>query len=187
MLNHDSSHFFHRMIRLESQLMTRCSSQSHFYKISESLTDRPSSFAHREMSIFASVIIKIGANVLFRLSSRLMLPFQDHVSQLSQRYTWDFALHWGGSRAQYIDTLSWFDEVFAYRDHGSGPHSVTLSLFHIPVKWFKFFKLKSNPKIILQNIMQIRKLNLVEIEIPVTVVSISPCGDEITPHITFNS
>jgi len=23
--------------------------------------------------------------------------------------------------AQYIDTLSWFDVVFAYRDHGSGP------------------------------------------------------------------
>jgi len=37
--------------------------------------------------------------------------------------------------------------VFAYRDHGSGPHTVTLSLFQIPVKWFKFFRFKSNPKL----------------------------------------
>jgi len=53
--------------------------------------------------------------------------------------------------------LSWFHVVFAYRDHGSGPHAITLSLFQIPVKWFKFFRFRSNPKIILQNIMQIRK------------------------------
>jgi len=31
--------------------MTRDSSQSHFYKISEFLVDKPSSFAHKEMSI----------------------------------------------------------------------------------------------------------------------------------------
>jgi len=35
------------------------------------------------------------------------------------------------SRAQYIDTLSWFKVVFAYRYHGSRPHTVTLSLFQI--------------------------------------------------------
>jgi len=40
------------MTRLESYAMTRDSSQSHFYKISEPLTDKPSSFAHKEMSIF---------------------------------------------------------------------------------------------------------------------------------------
>jgi len=38
------------------------------------------------------------------------------------------------SRAQYIDTLSWFNVVFAYRDHGSEPHTVTLSRFQIPAK-----------------------------------------------------
>jgi len=32
--------------------MTRVWSQSHFYKISEPLMDKPSLFAHKEMSIF---------------------------------------------------------------------------------------------------------------------------------------
>ena len=40
-------------------------------------------------------------------------------------------------------------------------YTVTLSLFQIPVKWFKFFRFKSKPKITLQKIMQIRKPNLV--------------------------
>jgi len=38
--------------RLESQLMTRDSSQSHFYKISEFLMDKSDWFAQKEMSIF---------------------------------------------------------------------------------------------------------------------------------------
>jgi len=38
--------------RLESQSMTRDSSQSRFYKISEFLMDKPTSFAHKEMSVF---------------------------------------------------------------------------------------------------------------------------------------
>jgi len=67
----------------------------------------------------------------------------------------------GVSRAQHIDTLSWFNVVFAYRDHGSGPDTVTLSLFQIPVTSFKFFRYKSKPKIILQNIMQTQKPNIV--------------------------
>jgi len=32
--------------------MTRDSDQSHFYKISELLMDKPSSFAHKEIRIF---------------------------------------------------------------------------------------------------------------------------------------
>jgi len=48
----DSSHLFYRMTRLESQSLTRDSSQRHFYKISEFLKDKPSSFAHKEMRIF---------------------------------------------------------------------------------------------------------------------------------------
>ena len=36
------------------------------------------------------------------------------------------------------------------------PHAVSLSLFQIPVKWFKFFRIKFNPKITLQNIMLLR-------------------------------
>ena len=50
----DSSHVFHRMTRLESQSMTRDSSQSHFWKISEPLIDKPSLFACKEMIIFCS-------------------------------------------------------------------------------------------------------------------------------------
>jgi len=48
----DSSHVFHRMTRLESQSMTRDSSQSHFHKISEFLIDKPTSYALKEMCIF---------------------------------------------------------------------------------------------------------------------------------------
>jgi len=48
----DSSHVFHRMTRLESQLMTRDSSQSHFYKISEFLIDKPTLCELKDMSIF---------------------------------------------------------------------------------------------------------------------------------------
>jgi len=36
---------------LESQSMTRDSHQSHFFKISDCLMDKPSSFAHKEISI----------------------------------------------------------------------------------------------------------------------------------------
>jgi len=48
----DSSHVFHRLTRLKSQSRTRDSSQSHFYKISEFLMDKPTSFARKEMNIF---------------------------------------------------------------------------------------------------------------------------------------
>jgi len=39
-----------------------------------------SSFAHEEMSIFASVMFKIGANFLCSLSGCAMLPLKDQVS-----------------------------------------------------------------------------------------------------------
>ena len=59
--------------------MTRYSNQSYFRKISEFLIDKPSPFAHKEMSIFASVVIMIGASFLFCLSSRAMLHFKVQV------------------------------------------------------------------------------------------------------------
>ena len=46
------SRFSQNMTRLESQSMTRDSSQSHFFKSFEPLMDKPSSFAHKEMSTF---------------------------------------------------------------------------------------------------------------------------------------
>jgi len=49
-----SSHVFYIITRLESQSMTRDSSQSHFCKISEPLIDKPSLFACKEMIIFWS-------------------------------------------------------------------------------------------------------------------------------------
>jgi len=81
----------------------------------------------------------------------------------------------------------WFDVVFTYRDHGSGRHTVTLSLFQIPAKWLKFSRFKSKPKTTLQNIMQMRKPNLVQIQIPATVISLTPGGDVIKSYITLNS
>jgi len=84
----------------------------------------------------ASVMIKIGANFLFCLSSCAVLHFKDQLSPPYVEVDLRLCCHWGVSRAQYIDTLSWFNVVFAYRDHGSGSHTVTLSLFQIPVKWY---------------------------------------------------
>jgi len=39
-----------------------------------------------------------------------------------------FAFHWGARSAQYrpLDTSSWSNQVFAYRDNGRWPHIVTL-------------------------------------------------------------
>jgi len=97
----------------------------------------------------------------FDLFSRAMLHFKDRVSPTCIEGDLRLCFHWGVSRAQYIDALSWFKVVFAYRDHGRGPHTVTLCLLQIPVKWFKFFRFQSKPKTVLQNIMQMRKPNLV--------------------------
>ena len=112
----------------------------------------------RKYALFASVMIKIGVKFMFCLSTRAMLHFKDQVSPTCIEE--DFAFT-EGSAGHNIDISSWFIVVFAYRDHGSGPHTVTLSLFQIAVRWFKFFRFKSKPKTILQSIMQIRKPNLV--------------------------
>ena len=91
------------------------------------------------------------------------------------------------SRTQSIDTLSWFNVVFPCRDHGSGPHTVTLSLFQMPVKWFKFFRFKSNQKPSYAKYNANTKTKYCWIQISVTVISLRPCGVVITPHITWNS
>ena len=92
----------------------------------------------QKMSVFASAMIKIGANFLFWLFSRAMLHLGIKCLQLAQRKAWDFAFHWGACRAQYIDTSSQFNAGFVYRDHGrwqwSHTDTVTWSLFQIPVK-----------------------------------------------------
>ena len=149
----DSSHVFRKM--------TRDSSQSHFYNIFEFLMDKPSSFAHNEMSILCFSDDQDWRKFSVFLSSCAMLHFEDQVSPPCVEVDLRLCFHWGFSKAQYIDTLSWFNVVFAYRDHASGPHTVTLSLFQIPVKWLKFSRFKSRPKTILQNIMQMQKPNLV--------------------------
>ena len=142
----------------------------------------------KKWAFFALVMIKICTDFLLCLSSRAILHFEHQVSPSCTALDLRLCFHWRESRAQYIDSLSWFI-AFAYRDrnHDSGTHTVTLSLCQIPVKRFKLFRFETNPKIILQNIMQIRKPNHVEIQIPVTVISVSPCGDVFIPHTTLNS
>ena len=115
----------------------------------------------KKWAFYASVMIKIGANFLFCLSSCGMLYFKDEVFLPCLEVDLRLCFHWGVSRTQYIDNLSWFNLAFAYRDHGSGPHTLTLSLFQIPVKWLKFSGFKSKPKTILQNLLQMRKPHLV--------------------------
>ena len=66
-------------------------------------------------------MMKIGGNFLLCLSCRATLHFKDQVSPTCIKEDLRLCFHWGVSRAQYIDTLSWFNVVFAYRDHGSDP------------------------------------------------------------------
>jgi len=105
----------------------------------------------KKWAFYASVMINIGANFLFCLFSCAMLHFKDQVSPPCVEVDLRLCFHWEVGRAQYIGTLSWFNVVLAYRDHGSGPHTVTLSLFQKPVKWLKLSGLKSKQKTILQN------------------------------------
>jgi len=82
----------------------------------------------KKWAIFASVMIKIGGNFLFCLSSLAALHFKDQMSPTCKEGDLTLCFQWGVSKAQYIDTLSWFNAVFTYRDHGSGP-----------VLWPRFF------------------------------------------------
>ena len=101
----------------------------------------------KKWSFFGPVMIKIGANFLFWLSSRVMLYLKGQIFITCTEVDLRFAFHWGARRAQYrpIDTLSWSNQVFAYRDNASRPHTVTVSLFQM--KSFKLFNYKSNAKI----------------------------------------
>ena len=57
-----------------------------------------------------------------------------------------------------LNTLSRFNVVFGYCDHGSRPHTFT---FFSRDERICVFKSKANPNIIFQNPMQIRRPNLV--------------------------
>jgi len=61
----------------------------------------------------------------------------------------------------------YYSVVFAYHDHGSGPHTVTLSLFQIQVLQIK---IQSKNYIVKYRLMQIQKLKLVQMQIPATVI-----------------
>ena len=74
----DSSHVFHKMNRLESQSMTRVRV---IFTISlSSWWTNPVRLHTKKWAFFASMMIKIGANFLFCLSSFAMLHFKDQVS-----------------------------------------------------------------------------------------------------------
>ena len=88
-----------------------------FAKSSSLWSTNPVCLRTKKWSFFGPVMIKIGANL--------------------------FAFH-RGAQYKLIDT-SWSNQVFAYRDYGSRPHTVILSLFQM--KWFKLFEYKSNAKI----------------------------------------
>jgi len=60
-----------------------------------------------------------------------------------------YGTFWSIKYSWYRGHLTRFNVVFAYRDHGIGPHTVTLSL--LQVMWSKFCRFKSNPKFLLQN------------------------------------
>ena len=97
---------------------------------------KPSSLAHKKWGFFASVMIKIGGNFLFWLSSGVMLHFKGQVSYVEGDLA--FTERWVG---QNLLT----PVVFAYRNHDSGPHAVTLILFQIAYKQSDLSFSISNP------------------------------------------
>ena len=157
----DSSHVFHRMTRLDAShvfhRMTRLDSSHNqwletwvrvIFAKSQSLWSKNLVCLHtKKWSYFGPVMIKIGANFLFWLSSCVILYPKGQVFTTCTEVDLRFAFHRGARRAQYrlIDASSWSNQVFAYRDNGSRPDTVTLSLFQM--KWFKLFEHKSNAKI----------------------------------------
>jgi len=62
-------------------------------------------------------MIKIGEIYLFSLSSRVMLHFKDQVSSTCIEADLRFCFNGGVSRAQYVDTSSWFNVVAYMRLH----------------------------------------------------------------------
>ena len=123
----ESSHVFHRMTRLESQSMTRDSSQSHFCKISEPLIDKRSLFACKEIIIFWSSNDQNWCNFLFWLSSRVILYPKGQVFITCTEVDLRFAFHWGSRRVQYrpIDTSSWSRYL----------HIVIMAVGHMLLLW----------------------------------------------------
>jgi len=102
----DSSHVFHKMTRLESQSMTRIRV---IFTISlSSWWTNPVRLHTKKWAFFASMMIKIGANFLFCLSSFAMLHFKDQVSPPCVEVDLWLCFHGEVSRAQCIDTLSWY-------------------------------------------------------------------------------
>jgi len=73
------------MTRLESQPKSRDSSESHFYKISEFLIDKPTLCALKEMSIFCFRDDQDWRKFSVFLSSRYMLNFKDQAPPLAQK------------------------------------------------------------------------------------------------------
>ena len=117
----DSSHVFQKMTRLESQSMTRVRV---IFTISlSSWWTNPIRLYTKKWAFYTSVINKICGNFLFCLSSCAMPHFKDQVSPPGIEVDLRLCFHWRVSRTQYIDTLSWFNVVFAYCDRGSGPHT----------------------------------------------------------------
>jgi len=137
---------FHRMTRLESQSMTRDSSQSHFCKISEPLINKPSFLHTKKWSFFGPVMIQIAANFLFRLSSRVILYPKGQVFITCTEVDLRFAFHWGARRVQYtVDLLTHHHDPIRYL------HIVIMAVGHILFlcvfsRWSDLSYLNTNPK-----------------------------------------
>jgi len=111
----DSSHVFQRMTRLESQSMTT-RVRVIFAKSQSLWLTNPVCLHTKKWSFFCPVVITIGANFLFWLSSRVMVYPKGQVFITCTEVDLRFVFHWGARRAQYrpTDTSSWSNQVFAY-------------------------------------------------------------------------
>jgi len=87
--------------RIESQWMTRDSSQSHLSKSLSSWWTNPVRLHTKKWWFFASVMI--GGNFLFWLSSCAMLHFEDQVFPTCVEADLRLCFHWGVSRG----TIYW--------------------------------------------------------------------------------
>ena len=99
----DSSHVFHRMTRLDSSHNQWLEARVRiiFAKSQSLWSTNPVCLHTKKWSLFGPVMIKIGANFLFWLSSRVILYPKGQVFITCTEVDLRFAFHWGARRAQY--------------------------------------------------------------------------------------
>ena len=142
-----------------------------FAKSQSLWSTNPVSLHTKKWSFFGPVVIKIAANFLFWLSSRVILYPKGQVFITCTEADLRFAYHWG-AEGHNIDLLTHHHDSIRYLLIVIVAVGCMLLLW-VFSRWSDSSYMNTNPR---KNI----QLNIMHIQIPVTVISLSPCCDVIT-------